>query len=202
VKHQTADLIGNFGDLGRVMFTQAAKGAGRIGQVELGRGNARIDPQPAHMPLGRAIEFQQLADGIENDLVGMGQHLINLVIRIGDRIGMGLARELLVAQANLIQRRRRRAVHILRHEVKDRPRRKTFQREQTFDPGGRAQLCDLFKIAKKMGFIDQVIGGLHSKTFHWVHVVRLRADPKEILEHHFNDVAIWYVVCRFFERGV
>ena len=61
---------------------------------------------------------------------------------------------------------------------------------------------DLFQIGQEVGFIDQVIGGLHSKTFHWVHVVRLGAEPKEILEHRLNDVAIWYVVCRFFERGV
>ena len=83
VEHQPGDAVGHGGDLHRIMFAQTAEGAGGVGQIEFRCRHTGVHPQPARMPCRCHIETVQLADGIEDDLVAIGQHLGDLVIVIG-----------------------------------------------------------------------------------------------------------------------
>ncbi len=86
------------------MLTQAAERPRRVGQQVVRTAHLRIDAQAADGPLGRLGEALQLADGVEDDLVAVGDHLFDLVVGPGHAVRVGLAGELLPAELELVQR--------------------------------------------------------------------------------------------------
>ena len=50
-----------------------------------------------------ACEAGELADRIEDDLVGVGDDFVDLVIGIGHRIGVGFLAEPLAAEPHLVE---------------------------------------------------------------------------------------------------
>jgi hypothetical protein len=71
-----------------------------------------------------------------------------------------------VAEANLVERRRGGAVHIVAHEVEHTPGGKAFERQKGFRAGELAQLRDLLHVDEQLGLVDQIIGGLKHCLVH------------------------------------
>src|SRR5690606_18038425 len=98
VDHQAVKLVGNSQNAFGVAFTQSAECAGRVGQIETGATDARVQAQAYGFAGSTRGKSFQLLDGIENDLVAVCHHVVDFVIGKGDAIGMGFAAELLVTQ--------------------------------------------------------------------------------------------------------
>ncbi len=128
VEHETGNLPDDLLDLHRVPFAQAAERSRRVGQQIVGTADLRIDPKASDLARGGLCKALQLADGIEDDLVAVLEHLADLVVGPGHAVGVGLAGELLAAQLELVERRGSRAIHVLLHQVEHRPGGKTLER--------------------------------------------------------------------------
>ena len=158
VDHETADPIHDLLDLVDIPFAEAGERPGWIGKVETGRADHRIETQAAHDARGLVGKPFQLADGVEDDLVGMGDHVIDLVIGIGHGVGMGLLAEALVPQTDFVQRGRGGAIHVVAHEVEHTPGGKALERQQGLGAGLLAYIGDLLHVAEKLCLVDQIIG--------------------------------------------
>ena len=110
---------------------------------------------------GLGLEAGELGGGVEDDLVGIGERLVDLVVGPGDGVGVGLAGEFRAAELDLEERAGGGAVHVLGHDVEDRPGGEAFERQQGLGAGGLAQPRDLLEVRQQAGFVDQVIGRLH-----------------------------------------
>jgi len=113
--------------------------------------------------VGKAL---QLADGIEDNLVGIRNHLVDLVIGIGNGVGMGFTAEFLAAKTDFIKRGGSGAIHILRHEVEHRPGGEAFQRQQRLGTGFFPHIGNLLHVAKKFCLVDEVIWRLQHLVSH------------------------------------
>src|SRR5690606_11614528 len=83
VDHKTGDLVDHLLHLLRIPLAQSAERPRRVGNQPVGTADLRIEPQTTGVA-GRSIgETLQLADGVEDDLVRMGQDLGNLIIGVG-----------------------------------------------------------------------------------------------------------------------
>jgi hypothetical protein len=76
------------------------------------------------------------------------------MIGIGDRIGMGLAAELLATEPDFVKRRRGRSIHVVAHQVEDRPGGKALQSQQRLRARALAHMGDLFQVAKELRLVD------------------------------------------------
>jgi hypothetical protein len=76
----------------------------------------------------------------------VGDDLVDLVIGIGHRIGVGLLAETLAAKADLVERRRGGAVHVLGHEIEHAPGGEAFERQKRLCAGELAQPGDLLHV--------------------------------------------------------
>ena len=132
VKHQATDFI-----------CDRAISAGSCSPKRLnGRaGSARSKPEvdtpgltrkPRDVPHDWVSKSGQLPDGIEDDFVGVVQNLCDFVISIGHGIGVRFAAKFLGPKRTSYKRRRGGAVHIVGHEIEDRPCGKAFERKQRF----------------------------------------------------------------------
>jgi hypothetical protein len=129
-----------------------------IGQIK-GRGrHARIEAKATHDARRIAGETLELLRRVEDDLVGVGHSLVDLVVGPGNRIGVRLAAETLAAKAHFVERRRGRAVHVLAHHVEHRPGREALQRQKRLGTGLLADAIDLLHVGKKLRFVDEIIG--------------------------------------------
>jgi len=151
-----ADAVHHAVDLGGVPFAQTAEGAGRIGKVEAGGGEARVQAQAAVDAGGLVVEPFQLADGVEDDLVGVTHSFGDLMVGPCDGIGVGFLAEFLAPQAQFIQAGGCGAVHVLAHLVKHWPSGEAFQCEQRLCPRPLAQLVHDGHVPRKLGAVDQV----------------------------------------------
>lgn len=158
--HETADPVQDLFNLGDVPFSKAGERPGRVGKVETGGADHRVEAQPAHDACGFVREPFQLADGIEDDLVGMGDHFIDLVVGIGHGIGVGFLAEALMPQPDFVQRRRSGAVHVLAHEVENTPGRKALERQQGLCARPLSNVGDLLHVAEQRRLVDQIVGCL------------------------------------------
>ncbi|MNV58211.1 hypothetical protein D3C71_1505730 [compost metagenome] len=157
VEHEAGDLLDHLFDLGRVPFAQAAERAGRVCQQVVGAADLRVDAQATDLAFGLFGEALQLADRVEDDLVAVLEHFLDLVVGPGHAVGVGFAGELLAAELELVQRRRGGAVHVLLHQVEDRPGGKALEGEQRLGTGVFAHVGDLLHVAQQLGFIDEVV---------------------------------------------
>ncbi len=157
VEHEAGNLADHRLDLRRIVFAQAAERARRIGQQVVGAADLRIDAQATDDAFGASLEALQLADGVEDDLVAVGDHLFYLVVGPGHTVGVGFAGELLPAELELVQRRRGGAVHVLLHQVEHRPGGEALECQQRLCAGLFAHVGDLLQIAQELLFIDEVI---------------------------------------------
>src|SRR5690606_10861000 len=106
-------------------------------------------------------ETLELRQGIENDLVCMTGDFCNVMICIGHAVRMRFSTELLAPEAHLVQRRGRRAVHVLAELVEHRPGSKAFEREEDFGAAELTQAIDPAHIVSESAFVDEVIRGLN-----------------------------------------
>src|SRR5690554_4670042 len=157
VDHETGDQGHHLFNLVGIPLAEAAEGACRVGNQPVGTADLGIETQAAHM-VGRGVgKALQLTDGVEDDLVRVGQHLFNLVVGIGDAVGMGFPAELALAQLDLVQGGRGGAVHVPVHQVEYRPGGEALESQQRPGPGVFAQVGDLLHIAQQLALVDQVI---------------------------------------------
>lgn len=160
VDHEAGDHVHDRLDLFQIPFAQPREGAGGVREIEARGGDAGVQAQAADDAGGLFLEAGQLADRVEDDLVGMADHLVDFVIGIGHRIGMGFLAETLMAEADFVKRRRGRAVHVIAHEIEDRPGGEAFECQKRLCAGEFAQGRDLLHVLQELGFVDQVIGSL------------------------------------------
>src|SRR5690554_2910182 len=157
VDHEAGDQRHHLFDLVSIPLAQTAERSCRVGNQPVGTADLGIEAQAAHM-VGRGVrKALQLTDGVEDDLVRVGQHLFNLVVGIGDAVSMGLPAELALAQLDLIKGGRGGAVHVLTHQIEHRPGSKAFESEQRPGPGVLAQIGDFLHVAQQLALVDQVI---------------------------------------------
>ena len=157
VEHEAGNLPHDLLDLRWVPLAEAAERTRRVGQQVVGAAHLRVDAQAADGALGTLGEAFELTNGVEDDLVAVGDHLFDLVVGPGHAVGVGFAGELLPAQFQLIQRRRRGAVHILLHQVEHRPGGEAFQRQQRLGTGVLTHVGDLLQVDQKLLFVDEVV---------------------------------------------
>jgi hypothetical protein len=117
----------------------------------------RVNAQATDFALRALGKTLQLADGVEDDLVAIVEHLLDLIVSPGHAVGVGFAFELLTTELELVQRRRRGAVHVLLHQVEHRPGREALEREQGFGPGLFAHISDLLHVGQQFLFVDEVV---------------------------------------------
>ncbi|MNO68356.1 hypothetical protein D3C76_591820 [compost metagenome] len=157
VEHEAGDLFDHLFDLGRVPFAQAAERAGRVGQQVVGAAHLRVDAQAANLAFGLFGKALQLADRVEDDLVAVLKHLLDLVVGPGHAIGMGFAGELLAAELELEQGGRGGTVHVLLHQVEHRPGGEALECQQGLGTGVFAHVGDLLHVAQQLLFVDEVV---------------------------------------------
>jgi hypothetical protein len=121
-------------DLHRVPFAQAAERARRVGQQVVGAAHLRVDAQAAHLAFGLLGEALELADGVEDDLVAVFEHLFDFIVGPGHAVGVGFAGELLAAELELEQRGRGGTVHVLLHQVEHRPGGEALEASRALAP--------------------------------------------------------------------
>lgn len=94
VEHEAGDLLDHLFDLGRVPFAQAAERAGRVGQQVVGAADLRVDAQAADLAFGLSGKALQLADRVEDDLVAVLEHFLDLVVGPEPRCRRGFRRRI------------------------------------------------------------------------------------------------------------
>ena len=157
VEHETGDLLDHAFDLHRVPFAQAAEWTRRVSQQVVGAAHLRVDAQAAGLAFTALSKTLQLADGVEDDLVAVIEHLFDFIIGPGHAVGVRLTFELLATELQLIQRRRGGAVHVFLHQVEHRPRGKALERQQGLGAGLLAHVSNLLHVDQKLLFIDEVV---------------------------------------------
>ncbi|MNI11375.1 hypothetical protein D3C73_645190 [compost metagenome] len=90
----------------------------------------------------------------------MRHDLVDLVIGIGDRIGVGFLAETLMAEADFVERRGGRAVHVVAHEIEDGPGGEAFQRQQCLGARLLTHSGNPFHVLEQLGLVDEVVGSL------------------------------------------
>ncbi|MNY36321.1 hypothetical protein D3C86_1708020 [compost metagenome] len=70
---------------------------------------------------------------------------------------MGFANEFLATELELVQRRRRGAVHVLLHQVEHRPGGEALECQQGLGAGLLAHIGNLLHVDQKLLFIDEVV---------------------------------------------
>lgn len=96
--HEAGDPVHHPLDLGDIPLAEAGEGASRIGEIEARGAHLRVEAQAPGDAGGLVVEALQLPDRVEDDLVGVADDLVDLVIGIRDRIGMRLAAEALMPE--------------------------------------------------------------------------------------------------------
>lgn len=157
VDHEAVDHRHGLRDPVQVRFAQAAEGPGGVGQVIAGHADAGVQAQPPRYGRGARRVALELRQRVEDDLVGAGDHVVDVVLGIGHAVGMGLAAEFLAAQADFEQRRRCRAVHVLAHQVEYAPGGEALEREQDLRPGSLADAAYDLQVLEQGTFVDQVV---------------------------------------------
>ena len=157
VEHEAGDLIDHAIDLHRVPLAQAAERARRVGQQVVRAAHLRVHTQAAGLAFAAFGKTLQLADGVEDDLVAVLQHLFDFIVGPGHAVGVRFAFELLATELELIQRRRGGAVHVLLHQVEYRPGGKALERQQSLGAGLFAHVGNLLHVDQKLLFIDEVV---------------------------------------------
>src|SRR5471032_121960 len=157
VEHETRDLLDHAFDLHRVPFAQTAERARRVGQQVVGAAHLRVDAQAAGLAFAAFGKALQLADGVEDDLVAVIEHLLDLIVSPGHAVRVRFAFELLATQLELVQRRRGSAVHVFLHQVEYRPGGEALEGQQGLGAGLLAHVGDLLHVDQKLLFVDEVV---------------------------------------------
>ena len=104
VDHHAVETVDHRQDPRRIGFAKPAEGPRRVGEVETGATDARVLAQADWLVARGRGEALELIDRIEDDLVAVGDDLLDLVVGEGHAVGMSLAAELLPAELDLVQR--------------------------------------------------------------------------------------------------
>ena len=159
VDHHAADAVEHGLDAGGVGLAQAAVGAGGVGQ-QVGRvADAGIQAQAQGRVATERAERFELADRVEDQLVGVTRGLADLVTGPGDAVAVRLPTELLGPQPDLVQGRRGRAIEVFAHQPEHRPGGKALECQQRPGTGSLAQAGHGVEVATQRGLVDQVEGG-------------------------------------------
>src|SRR5690606_19065873 len=86
VDHEAADAVHERHDLGLIPFAKTAERARGVCEIEGGGRDAGVETQATDDAGRIAGKPLELLDRVEDDLVGVGYRLIDLVIGPGDRI--------------------------------------------------------------------------------------------------------------------
>src|SRR5690606_12464877 len=96
VDHEAVEAVDHFRHRARVVLAEPAERPGRIGDVEARSADLWIEPQAAGDARGLLGEPRELADAVEDDLVGERYRFVDLAIRPRDAVRLRLAAEMLV----------------------------------------------------------------------------------------------------------